>query len=170
EGFALLSPGPIAPEALAVLLRTVGGAEYAPGIDRIAALAAVPRPATIAGVRLMAAGKHGPGWLLVREDAALAPPVPAIDGAVWDRRFRLVYPKGRQDGLFFGAVGNAASGLRAYTDLPAVVLRAMPALWCRNILVAVPQLHYRPAKACECGVQAVFEPPVSLTNAPFLPA
>ena len=170
EGFALLSPGPIAPEALAVLLRTIAGAEYAPGIDRIAALAAAPKPATVAGVRLLTAGKLGTGWLLVREEAALAPPVPAIDGAVWDRRFRLVLPQGGQDGLLFGAVGQAASRLRAYTDLPAVVLRAMPALWRRNILVAVPQLHYRCPKACECGVQAVFEPPVSMTNAPFLPA
>jgi tRNA(Ile)-lysidine synthase len=170
EGFALLSPGAIAPEALAVLLRTIAGAAYAPGIDRIAELAANLRPATVWGVRLLAAGKLGPGWLLVREEASLPPPVPAVDGAVWDARFRLIAPVAPECGTMFGAVGSAASKLRPCTDLPAAVLRAMPALWRRNVLVAVPQLHYPHAEACEWGASTVFDPPVPLTNAPFLPA
>ena len=170
EGFALLSPGPIAPEALAVLLRTIAGATYTPGIERIAELAAHLRPATIWGVRLLPAGKLGPGWLLVREEATLPPSIRAIDGTIWDGRFRLVVKAAPKSGTMFGAVGGAASALRGSTDLPSAVLRTMPALWRRNVLVAVPQLHYPNANACEWGALVVFDPYVPLSNAPFLSA
>ncbi len=169
EGFAHLTPGPIAPEALAALLRTIAGAAHAPGLDRIGDLAARLRPTTIWGVRVLPAGKLGAGWLLVREEAALPPPVPLTDGAVWDGRFRAFLPAPPPLDIVFGALGRAAAGLRDRSDLPAAVLRSMPALWCRNVLVAVPQLHYRDPKAGEWGGRVVFEPPVPLTSAPFLP-
>src|ERR1700722_4469153 len=62
EAFALITPGPIDPEALSALLRTIAGAPFAPPIDRVAVLARNPGPATIGGVRVMAAGHLGRGW------------------------------------------------------------------------------------------------------------
>jgi tRNA(Ile)-lysidine synthase len=170
EGYALLSPGPIAPEALAELLRSVAGTDFVPGMDRVAALAANPEASTVWGVRIMSAGRLGDGWLLVREEAAAAPPVPAVNRAVWDGRFRLHLRNPMPDGTVLGALGAAASRVRRHSNLPAAVLRVMPALWRGNFLVAVPQLSYPDAKACDGVYQVVFEPPYPLAGAKFLPA
>jgi tRNA(Ile)-lysidine synthase len=170
EGFALLSPGAIAPEALAELLRTIAGAPFVPPIDQIAAFAANPKPQTIGGVRVTPAGRMGDGWLLVREQAAATPPVAARDGALWDSRFRLRTAKQLPHGTMLGALGDAAARLRRHSDLPTSVLSVMPALWRRNILVAVPQLHYPDVMACEGGCRLVFDPPRPLSGAPFCPA
>ena len=170
EGFALLPRGPIAPEALAELLRAVAGAPFAPAVDRIAALAACPKPQTIGGVRIVRAGRLGDGWLLVREEAAVAPPVPALDGALWDRRFRLRTTLPLPIGTMLGTLGEAAAQMREHSDLPASALRVMPALWRCNSLVAVPQLLYPDTDACERGCRVVFDPPRPLAGAPFCPA
>ena len=170
EGFALLSPGPIAPEALAGLLRMIAGAPFAPSIDRIAALAANMKPQTINGVRVMRAGRLHDGWLLVREETALGPPVPALDGALWDGRFRLRIPRKLPDGTMLGALGDAAVGVRGQSGLPAAVLRVMPGLWRCNVLVDVPQLLYPAAVRCAEGCRLVFDPPQPLAGAPFCPA
>lgn len=170
EGFALLSPAPVPPEAWAVLLRTISGAPFAPGMDQVAALAADPRPQTMWGVRILPAGRLGPGWLLVREEVAAAPPVLATDGAIWDGRFRLRAPRPLPEGTYVGALGGAASMVRRQSDLPAAVLRVMPALWRRNVLVAVPHLLYPDAKICNGECSPVFNPPRPLTSANFLPA
>ena len=63
-----------------------------------AALAAAPRPATLAGARLLRAGRLGPGLLVVREAAAMAPPV-RKPGVVWDGRFAWVPRHGFRRGL-----------------------------------------------------------------------
>ncbi|HEY8289412.1 MAG TPA: tRNA lysidine(34) synthetase TilS, partial [Acetobacteraceae bacterium] len=89
DGVALLSPGPIRPDALAAVIQTIAGAPYPADPAAVAALAARPRPATIGGVRLMPARRLTDGMLVVREAAAMSGPVPAEPGAVWDRRFRL---------------------------------------------------------------------------------
>ena len=170
EGFALLSPGPIVPEALAALLRTVTGASFAPAVDRVAPLAANPSARTIGGVRVLPAGRLGDGWLLVREQAAVAPPVPAVEGVVWDGRFRLYDAQKLPPGTFVGALGDGAGRVRKHTHLPSAVLRVMPALWYRNNLVGVPQLHYRDPMACEIGGRLVFDPASPLAGAPFCPA
>ena len=77
------------PAALGALIQAIGGASYAPAPDAVAALAARPRPATLGGVRLLPAGRLGPGLLVVREAAAMAPPTAAVPGAMWDGRYRL---------------------------------------------------------------------------------
>ncbi len=126
EGFAVLD-APAAPAAaLAALLRVVGGNVYAPDQPATAALAARLRPATLAGVRILAAGRLGPGWLLVREPAALAPPVPARRGALWDGRFTL--EAAPPPGQSLGALGDEAKNHKKYNNLPSVVLRTMAAL------------------------------------------
>ncbi len=140
EGFALMPPGPMPGSALASLLRVLGGSTYPPSPARVAALAAAPGPATLGGVRMLAAGRLGPGWLLVREGRAMAASVTARDGAVWDGRFRLRGAVGPE--MELGCLGEAAGRLRTRPGLPMAVLRTLPALWRHGTLVVVPHLHY----------------------------
>lgn len=162
EGYALLTPGPIEPEALAALLRTIAGAPYAPPIDRVAALARDLRSATIGGVRLAPAGRLGPGWLLTREPRAMEGPAAARCGDIWDRRFRLIgappdggapappsaghaCPRAVEDArnagaLVLAALGSAAARFRNLAGPPALIARTLPALWRHDTPVAVPHL------------------------------
>lgn len=170
EGYALLTAGVIGPEALAALLRTLGGRVYAPSPRHVAPLAAALRPATLGGVRILPAGRRGPGWLVVREAAAVEPAVAARPGAVWDGRFRLVGADGLAAGCRLGALGRAAAALRrlpAARPLPSAVLETLPALWRGEELVAVPHLllYPRPPLCREASV--VFSPPVPVAGAPF---
>ena len=87
EGFAHLSFGAISADALGALIRALSGAPYAPRGTGLARLAADPLPAVLGGIRLLPAGRLGPGLLLVREAAAMAPDMPAREGGLWDRRF-----------------------------------------------------------------------------------
>jgi tRNA(Ile)-lysidine synthase len=169
EGFALLSPGPIDPQALAALIQTIGGAPYAPATDQMRALAADPRPATVAGVRLLRAGRSGPGLLLVREAAAMQTAVPAEPGARWDGRFRLAALSEQQAGLSLGALGADSARFRRTSALPAAVLRTLPALRRGNFLEVVPHLLYPDRTAC-ASVRLIFDPPRPLAGAPFCPA
>ncbi len=174
EGFAVLSPGAIDPEAMAALLRVIGAAAYAPPPALVAGLARDPRPMTLAGVRVLPAGRMGPGWLVVREEAAIAPAGPVRPGMIWDGRFRLVVSHGSipdglsPDGLSIGALGALASRVRRGSDLPAVVLRTLPALFRGNLLAAVPHLSYRLPALCP-DLWPIFQPPRPMAGAPFLP-
>jgi tRNA(Ile)-lysidine synthase len=121
--------------ALAALVRVVGGAGgYAPSP---AALAALRRAGegTLGGAWLRRAGAR---HLLLREPAgaAASPGVPAIRGAVWDRRFRMTGPGAPGAGHEVGALGAAEAARlrrdpawgRAARRLPAAVLAALPAI------------------------------------------
>lgn len=165
-GHALLTPGAIDRGALASLLRTIAGAEFAPSEARLASLSACPRPATLAGVRLLPAGRLGPGWLLVREARAMSAPVPAIPGLHWDGRFRLSTSARPPVGARLGALGAGAARLRGCSPLPAAVLATLPALWVGEELVAVPHLGYPSAEAC-AGVLVRFCPNEPAGAAPF---
>ena len=178
EGFALLSSGPIDPAALAALIQTIAGAPYPPPTQAVAALAAMPRPATLAGVRLLSAGRlgegqlpigdPGAGLLLVREAAAMAPPVAAQPGATWDGRFRLARHATPLPETTIGALGADAARLRRHSPLPAAVLHAVPALRRGNCLVAVPHLLYPDADTC-AAVTLTFSPRRPAAGAPFAP-
>jgi len=161
--------GSLEPHALAALLQAISGAPFPPPTRSVAALAAAPHPATLAGVRLMPAGKLGPGLLLVREEAAIGPPVPARPGAIWDGRFHLAADATPPDGTTIGALGADAARLRRHSDLPASVLRTLPALRRGNSLVAVPHLDY-PSRECCAGLRLTFVPRRPAAGAPFLPA
>lgn len=139
-GFAIVSPGPLSPAALGALLRAIGGHGYPPAPRAVAALAAGLRSATLAGVRLLPAGRLGPGWLLVREAAALAGPVPLADGAVWDRRFRVTGAVA--SGCTLGALGPDAAQFRRRCCWPSAILYGLPAIRCNNVLCVVPHLAY----------------------------
>jgi len=175
EGFALLSPTPsttshrhgqpcagdlppVPSEALAALIQTIAGNDFPPSPAAVAAVAAAPRPATLAGVRLLAAGRLGPGLLLVREKAAMQAEVPAAPRAVWDRRFRLASHATPPPDTTLGPLGTDASRLRRWSDLPAAVLCTIPALRREGTLVAVPHLGYPTPEAC-AAVPVLFSPP-----------
>jgi tRNA(Ile)-lysidine synthase len=148
EGFALLPVSPWPPSALAALLRMITGAGYLPSPDAIAAIAAAPGQAIgggicLGGARLRPSGRMGPGFLICREAAAMAGPVPANAGAVWDGRFRR--PAGQPDlpGEVIGALGAKASRFRGMSDLPAVVLETLPAFHTSDgDLIALPALMW----------------------------
>ncbi len=140
EGYARLTPGPIDPVCLAALIRALGGQPYSPAGGALARLAAHPRPATLGGIRLLAAGRLGPGLLLVREPAAIGPPVAAVPGAIWDHRFRLHADAPLPPGLCIAALGEAAAALRHLSPLPAAILRALPALKRGHAIAAIPHL------------------------------
>ncbi|WP_240319072.1 tRNA lysidine(34) synthetase TilS [Acidibrevibacterium fodinaquatile] len=162
EGYALLAPGAIAPEALAALVRMIGGRPYPPPRRALAGLAAAPRPATLAGVRFLPAGRHGTGrfqggFLLVREPAALAPPVPARPGAVWDGRFRLGAIPVVPAAASFGALGPVGRRhFPAARPLPAAVLPSLPALRLAERLI-VPHLLW-PEAAVAARYPVFFTP------------
>ena len=186
EGFALLPPGPMDADGLAALVQMVSGAAYPPPPRQVAALAAEPRPATLAGAQLMPAGRLGAdwrmmragrlgadrlgaGWLLVREAAVVGPPVAARPGAVWDGRFRLTTDAAPPAGATIGALGRDAARLRRHSPLPATVLQTLPALRLGNCLAAVPHLLYPDPSAC-AAAKLVFSPRRPAAGAPFSPS
>ena len=169
EGFALLAPGRIGAAALASLIRTISGAAYAPSLSRIAHLAARPRPATIAGVRLLPAGRLGDGLLVAREEAATAEPMNACPDVVWDGRFRLIADGLPLPGMVVGKLGQDAASFRAHSTLPSVVLRTLPALRLGETLAAVPHLGYA-ADKLSGRVAMLFNPRRPVAGATFMPA
>jgi tRNA(Ile)-lysidine synthase len=152
EGFALLDAATAPPAALGVLIRTIGGANYPPRQEALARLGARLRPATLGGVRMLPAGRLGPGWLLVREPAACAPPMAALPGAFWDGRFRLA---GGAPDKTLGALGVEAQKFRKFNNLPSIVLRGLPALRDADGTVSFP-------------VAARFTPAAPATSHPFV--
>jgi tRNA(Ile)-lysidine synthase len=122
--------------AFALLLRLVGGAPYAP--DEAAAAALLGRgQGTLAGCWLRPAPQGGL-WLL-REPGAVAAPVAALHGTLWDGRFRLTGPGAAGHSL--GALG--AAPLPGGPRLPAALRRGLPAIRdAEGALAAVPGLDY----------------------------
>ena len=164
EGFALLSPGPVRAETLAALLRSLSGRRFP--VSDVAALAACPRAATVAGVQLQPAGRLGPGWLMVREPAAMQPAAPACLGRVWDGRYRVAAAAGEGK---IGALGQAAAALRHRSRLPFAVLRALPAFWHNSVLSDVPFLDYDGCQAP--GIKGVIRHAgLPAAGASFLPS
>jgi tRNA(Ile)-lysidine synthase len=138
EGFARLDLRALGADAVAVaalrtLLRTVAGRAFAPPSAAVAALLARGE-GTLGGAVLRRDG------LLVREAAALGPAVPAVPGALWDGRFRLLGPGAPCCAV--GALGAAAARFRRPAWLPGPALRVLPAAWRDKVLVAVPALAY----------------------------
>jgi tRNA(Ile)-lysidine synthase len=168
EGFAVIASRAMPPAALAALIQTIGGEPYPPAPDAVAALAAGPAPATVGGVRLLPAGRFGPGLLLVREAAAMAQPIAARPGAVWDGRYRVARDAAPPAGTTLGALGDDAASLRDRTPLPAAVLRTLPALRSGAALLAVPHLRYPDAATC-ARIRVLFAPPHPAAGAPFHP-
>jgi len=169
EGFALLPRTPLPVAALAAVIAVVGGGAR-PGRVALASLAAAPRAATLGGVRFLPAGRLSPGLLAVREPAAVAPPIAAVGGAVWDGRFRLAAGATAPAGAMLGALGGAASRLRGLSRLPAAVLRVLPALFdAEGRLIAVPHIGWPDPASC-ANLRLLFVPPRPAGPAPFVPS
>jgi tRNA(Ile)-lysidine synthase len=169
EGFALLSGGRIGVDALRSLIGMIGGAPYKPTPSLVTELAARMRPATVAGVRILKAGRLADGMLIVREEAAIGPAVPASCGAVWDRRFRLIAPTSVPTGAMIGALGDDSVRFRRCSHLPSVVLRTLPAIRCGEKLASVPHLGYG-CQENDWGVTMLFSPARQAAGAAFVPA
>lgn len=165
EGFVVLD-SPVSAGALMALMQAVSGADYPPPTRSVTRLAASMEPSTLAGVRLMRAGRLGPGWLLEREASSAGAAVPAVPGAVWDGRFRLVAGAGLPAGAMLGPLGDEAARLRHLSALPAAILRTLPALRMGEQLLAVPHLHYPDRKTCE-GIDVIFAPSRPAAGAPY---
>lgn len=143
------------PECLAALIQAVSGAAYPPASAALARLAGGLRPATLAGVRLMAARRGGGFWLL-REQAAIAASVVALDKTIWDQRFKVVARGDLPAGATIGALGDEARLLRDGGDLPAAILRTLPAFRSGDLL-SVPFLPPGRHNA-GTGARVVFAP------------
>ena len=153
EGFAIILANSAPPAALGSLLRMIGGAQHPPRQEAVAALAGKLRPATLGGVRVLKAGKLGPGWLVTREFVACAPPIPVKRNALWDGRFRLL------DDLENGvcsAIGESTSIFRNVSNLPAAVLQGLPCIRFLNDSGAKPVL-----------ANVFFNPMAPVTGMPF---
>ena len=166
-GYVLLPDGPFHAGALASLIRMVAGRAHAPPRSAVERLAATPRAATLWGTRLLAAGRFGPGWLLQREGAAMAPRVPALAGAVWDGRFRLGHDTRLPDDAELGAVGAASATLRRTSRLPAALLATLPAIWRDKALFAVPHIGYPDQQHC-MRAPIWLDPPLPAAGARFM--
>jgi tRNA(Ile)-lysidine synthase len=136
-------PEEVALRALALLVRSVGGAEYTPRLDSVEALreAALAADAgestkrTLGGVVFAAQGRNitiQREW--GREGLAEVTTEPGSE-VVWDRRFRCIIPllPGR---LQVGPLGRAERRLQASAETS--VIRTLPGLFQNGTLVAVP--------------------------------
>ena len=169
EGCAVVGPELLPAAPLAALLGVLSGAEWTPAAARLAALAERPVAATMAGVRILPAGRKRPGgWLLVREEAAMAADVPASPGAIWDGRFRLAGDVELPETSRLGALGDEAACLRRRSTWPAAVLRTLPALRVGGKLFAVPHIGY-PDERCCARLRIFFNCRRPAGGAAFLP-
>jgi len=163
-GFARLDPNALAAapdevgrRALARLLMCVGGADYAPRLERLERLfvslvAGLQRSATLGGCRILPrAPGLLPGLLVVRETRGLESAA-ASGRLLWDGRFAVeLAANGRSlpRSLRIGPLGRegwrallaVAPGLRGHA-VPAAARGALPAFSDAKGLAAVPQLGY----------------------------
>jgi tRNA(Ile)-lysidine synthase len=187
-GFASLDPAALAaaPEetglrALARLLVTMGGLDYAPRLERLERLygrirAGLGRGATLGGCRIIPRR----GRLLVVREAARAADCALRAGARvhWDGRFEIAVRPGartRRGTLVLGALGQAgwAELIGAYPEgrgspIPLPARYALPALRDSRGLVAVPHLGYtRRGTAGGALKYCRFAPKSGLASVPF---
>jgi len=199
-GFAWLDPAPLvrAPaelglRALARVLTTVGGAEYAPRLESLERLygrisAGLTAGATLGGCRVLPrAGRLLPraGRLLVVREARNLPVVRLESGRklLWDGRFEIALRRvrGRDAApkLGIGPLGGAGWAEIAAADpdlaetlaaarIPAPARAALPALRDRRGVLAVPQIGYRrPGSAATLLKSCRFRPKNSLIISAF---
>lgn len=140
SGFCDL-PGETARLLLVRAVQWIGGCEYPPRSQPVAAALAAVRAGetvTLAGCLLR---REGGGTLRIcREHAAVAGLRTSV-GEIWDRRWRLTRAGGAEAGLEVGALGP--EGLAAVADWracgrPRWSLLASPAVWRGDELIAAP--------------------------------
>jgi tRNA(Ile)-lysidine synthase len=173
EGFATLTPAAVATpdevalRTLAAVLQTVGGRAQTGRLAALEGLLTALRqddatPRTLQGC-LAHRNPQTEDILFWREPAAVAPPALAVDGMLWDNRFRIQL-NGCETAtdIWIGALGTAGwqqieARCRKQKRLAAVVRLTLPALWQQGRVLAVPQLGWA-AHGWEGRYQAVFQP------------
>ncbi|MGY6632349.1 MAG: tRNA lysidine(34) synthetase TilS [Alkalilacustris sp.] len=134
-------PDEIRARMLGVVLRWVGGGEYAPrraALERVMARIGTGRDCTLAGCIV----RHRAGQVRVGREWRAVRDVQADVDAFFDGRWRLVAPQGaRTTGLHVAPLGpdglSGCPGWRA-TGLSRSTLMAAPAVWSGPWLVAAP--------------------------------
>jgi len=186
-GFALVDPGPLATapgeiglRALASVIATIGGGEFPPRFDRLERAAGALFGGTLGAGRTLGGCRILP-WrgrvLVLREPAAMAPPIAVPDGGgtlSWDRRFVIDVPNGmKMGGFIVGGLGiEGAARMRGIAErpgtpyLPSGVRPALPAFWREGTLFGVPHLGWMPA-GTEIGAAVRFRPTRPLTGSGF---
>jgi tRNA(Ile)-lysidine synthase len=150
----LAVPAEIRLRALVRILIAVGGEDYPPRFERLQALdAEMARHGgsgrfkrTLGGAVIE--GRHS-RFEVYREVGRMGLPIVTVKAGfsgVWDHRFLVEIGRGAPAGLTLGALGEAGRrmvGAKA-GPVPAGVLAALPALWLKGSVFAVPTLGYRP--------------------------
>lgn len=141
--------------AWSALLWMLSGRAYPPPIAGVARLAAAGS-GTLHGIQVCG------GWAF-REAAAMAAPVPAVRGAVWDGRFVLGndVPEGE-----IGALGGDVGTVRVRPGPPAAALRTLPAVRVSGKLHAVPHIGFDRGMPYPI-VSIVFRPARPLVDSSF---
>ena len=152
-GFTAL-PEEIALRLLARLLAVIGGEPLPPRHESLQRLARQIGPgrgaATLAGCRLEG---NGSTWVICREAARAAPPLPLPPGGEiwWDRRFRVRVAAEAPAGLSLGGLGPAPGRHFSETarrqGIPAPARATIPTLYDQRGVFAVPRLGYNLAGA-----------------------
>ncbi len=170
EGYAVLSeaalegPDELALRTLAAVLQMVGGKIQTGRLDALEALLTELRQAQRVRRTLQGCGvvREAAGALRVwRELADVAPRTDAVDGMIWDSRFRITLAADAA-GLQIGALGTAGwqqirADLAAPCRVPYPVRLALPALWQGEKILSVSHLGWaRPEWTDSCT--AVFAP------------
>lgn len=174
------APPEIGLRALARCLRCVSGRSFAARGERLARLfgelrrGGLKTAKTLGGCRVVPAG----GKILVCGEARaqlLASSELGSD-ALWDRRFRVAVPGAKGRSLSLGPLGSQGwsqfvrlqPGLRRH-PIPYLARLALPALWRRGRVAAVPHLGFRRDSRPPPPVFRVraWQPPNPLTGAGF---
>lgn len=139
QGWVFLARSGIKEDTVSALIRLVSGRAYRPARDAVQSLMKQGH-GTLSGVRMQPGGRFGDGVVLVREERAVGPPVPAKAGVVWDGRWRLLTSDFPQ-GSLIGPLGDAihALDLRAL-GVPYAAARCLPGVWHEGRLVLWPRI------------------------------
>ncbi|KXU99780.1 tRNA(Ile)-lysidine synthase [Gluconobacter potus] len=139
QGWVFLGQAGLDAETLAVLIRLVSGRAYRPAREAVQTLMQ-QGSVTLSGVQIRPAGRFGDGIILVREERALGPAVPAKAAVLWDGRWRLLTADLPQ-GSLIGPLGDAVHALDLRRlGMPYAAARCLPGVWHEGRLVLGPRL------------------------------
>lgn len=179
-------PDELAARVLARIAATIGGRIHPPRREAVAGALArlrAGRSTTMGGCRVLVRGGR---LLVVREAAAIGPPRPLGDDALFDGRFAIDPPPGAEPGLWVGALGEGGrrtllqGGFAAAAgNIPAAAWPSLPALWKRIgdsfTLAMAPLVAGLPSGRQVSGAARVFpalpvryRPRLPLLAAPFV--
>ncbi|MBF0890221.1 tRNA lysidine(34) synthetase TilS [Gluconobacter sp. LMG 1744] len=145
EGWVFLEQAGMNEETLSALIRLVSGHAYRPAREAVRLLLE-KGCGTLSGVQIQPAGRFGSGVILVREERALAAPLAAKEGCVWDGRWRLLMHDIPADSVI-GPLGDAVHGLDLRRlGIPYAAARCLPGVWHQGRLILWPRIGQMPGE------------------------